>query len=163
MAKENEQIQWFASIDRDGAIIRTQQEFISSQIIIRVIVNPWFIKATADLGNNEAQKALAVIERLKTDNKEPNQLKEVNISGWLAGRSRNLLKDLGLNLPHPSHNLKIEVCGVNTDMSNIALVYVLRKAGYTAGFNKNASCAGRTEPPQMVIRQILDEFPDFFD
>lgn len=159
MAKEDARIQWFAVIGADGSISKPVEEAKPPDRIIHVIVNPQFLKDTAQMGNSEAQRALKKIEQWRTD----GELKEVNISGWAASRTKDLLGDLRLDLPYPDSSFQVDVCGVNTDVSNIVLLYELRRAGYTAKFSKIASCAGRTEPPQMVINHILDEFPDFLD
>lgn len=140
-----------------------QKETVSPTREINIVVNSFYIKAVADMGSEEGVRTLEEIAAIKQDTKNGNEYREVDISGWFVSNSHDLLEDLDLNLPDPAPDLVIKVCGVNSDISNLILTLELRRNGFNAGFNRKASCTGRTEPPQTVVNDILDEFPDFFN
>jgi hypothetical protein len=163
-------IKMLKEIDQLGRISQTDFEIQSSaetrpeMKTINIVVNPSFINDLAIFGNEEARQVLLYIERMKRDNPDStSEYREVFISGGLASQLNNIIEELVLNLPDPSPDLQLYVCGANTDFANVILLFELRKKGYRAKFSREASCAGLTEPPQMMLRQILDLFPDFLD
>jgi hypothetical protein len=156
-------IRWITKISQDGTMERLTEEIIPPKKRIDIVVNPGYLQYIAEMGNQEATNALEVILTLNAQKGDSLEVQEIELSGRTAARSDNLLHEASLHLPTPSPDLQIEICGVNTDFSNILLLLALKRAKYRAKFNKRASCAGRTEPPQTIIHDILDEFPDFFD
>jgi hypothetical protein len=163
-------IKMLKEIDQLGRISQTDFEIQSStetrpeMKTINIVVNPSFINDLAIFGNEEARQVLLFIAGKKRDNPDStSEYREVFISGGLASQLINLVERLDIHLPDPSPDLQLYVCGANTDFANVILLFELRKKGYRAKFNHQASCAGLTEPPQMMLRQILDMFPDFLD
>ena len=156
-------IDQFGRISWNNINRKPVKEFVSPMKEINIVINSSFVRDTAERGNEEAKQILKLIEGWKDPSEPDRTFREVDISGWTATHSKNLLEDLNLDIPKPARDLQINVCGVNTDMSNIIFLLALRESGYNAKFNHRASCAGRTEPPQTVIHDILDQFPDFFD
>jgi len=129
--------------------------------VFSILVNPEAVSNFAGIGDNGAKKVVAFAEEQRSTNK--HNFLEVDVPAQVAARSDNLLHDIGIHLPPAGADFQIDVCGIKTDVSNWLFMLALRRLGYNARFNQDASCTGWTEPLPSMQRDILEEFPDFLD
>jgi len=112
-----------------------------------VIVHPDSCKAY--IGSEDAKKALFEIERIKSS------------ESYLIIRSIEQPYQLHRDMPEPSENLEVIVCGGFKHTCVTMQLFNLREEGYNARFHPFACCPGQGRLPFTMLKEIDERYPDF--
>jgi len=118
---------------------------------LHVIVHEDAVKAYADMGAGVAQQVLDEIRQIKAS-KEYLELHH--------SRSPN---NLHPDMPPASEDLQVVVSGGYKGTCCTFQLFALREAGYKARFHPTANCPGQGHAPSILLRDIDEKYPDFYD
>jgi len=118
---------------------------------LHIIVHEDAVKVYADMGSGFALQVMNEISQIKAT-KDFLELHD----------SRNP-NDLHPDMPPISDDLQVFVSGGYRDTCCTFQLFKLRETGYHARFHPRAICSGQGRPPSMLLREIHEKYPDFYD
>ncbi|MDD5651454.1 MAG: hypothetical protein PHF86_13745 [Candidatus Nanoarchaeia archaeon] len=118
---------------------------------LHIIVHEEAVEAYADLGLSTAKEVLKKLQEIKSSQNylEISEFKNPN--------------KLHSDMPNPSEDLEIIVSGGYTKTCCTMQLFALKKAGYNARFHPTACCPGQGSLGSIMMKEILEEYPNFFE
>ena len=118
---------------------------------LHVIIHEDAVRAYADMGSSTAKSVLGEISQIKTT------------QNYLEIPSHWKPYELHPDMPLPADDLQVFVSGGYKGTCCTMQLFKLKESGYNAKFHPTANCPGQGILPSMILRDIEEKYPDFYD